>query len=784
MKKDKFVLLFASILLSVCILLSGCKSTSASIDESDSSVAAPSVSENFKNAVQIIINDTSTLGASEKYWVSELVNSSLESNLHDYLGLVIFFDEETETSSAKYGLLTNIRKTSGGYSIAVDYTNLKTGKLTASAESKSYTKPENLYESTGAADEVTLQLANALKIHLSDLSVKQLSVNSSKLSVKEQEAIAKQNEVQFKKKIIECDDEIEEYKESTNSNSLLYIQRLETEKALLAVKQKAETNRLEELKRQKEKAAEDSKLEKKRSKELKNQRDEIAKEAETIAEELRTQTIENQGVLSQINIIEAKKKSVMGIRDNLESEYFKLFTKLLKNCATEENKIRTNDSLAVGFDANLERKVFESNKALYKEFLKECAAVEASVQPDEDLLLTEIAVDEQALTKEKTVSSLGDELKVSFGPYESKSNGWDAYISLYSNGILLYSDNIIVNIEEYTNNTDMYNSFLVQGYPVVYFEMDYNITAASDSAPSKYDINIDEIRVINTSSGKVCQTTTLNKTISHQMIPALDIENIGNRVPRDLPYYDCLIAKKIENQEKRLVEKIEFKESENEMFVELPAAKIQAMNTLVSKDLYTSIMGSDPSKSEGDDLPVDSISKYDAIYFCNKLSLQEGLQPVYSVKGTTDPDKWNYVPHSEMKLSVKKNSKANGYRLPTLREWKKLSKNLNQNESLSEWCWTSSLSGRQDFGGLWPTLEFLTTFFGVGCSLVAIPLFPRIEVILSGTPLIALGFGGDVIIFFYLGRRSCCEGGQDSLDILNFKGDERVGFRVVRNLEL
>lgn len=135
---------------------------------------------------------------------------------------------------------------------------------------------------------------------------------------------------------------------------------------------------------------------------------------------------------------------------------------------------------------------------------------------------------------------MGDELKVSFGTYEGSKNGWNAYLSLYSDGVLLYTDSFIVGyeavsgkkapdmatelndsvIEEYTNNVDMYNSLLTRGDPIIYFELDYTATAEADDKPSEYKFNFNKIRVINTVSGKGCadkcigQSTTENDVAS------------------------------------------------------------------------------------------------------------------------------------------------------------------------------------------------------------------------------------------------------------------------------
>ncbi|MDR1858636.1 MAG: formylglycine-generating enzyme family protein [Treponema sp.] len=98
----------------------------------------------------------------------------------------------------------------------------------------------------------------------------------------------------------------------------------------------------------------------------------------------------------------------------------------------------------------------------------------------------------------------------------------------------------------------------------------------------------------------------------------------------------------------------------------------------VTQGQYQAVMGANPSRfttptNEENPArqPVECVSWYDAIVFCNRLSIREGLTPAYIINGSTNPDNWGTVPQSNNMAwnTVQVIPGSTGYRLPTEAQW-------------------------------------------------------------------------------------------------------------------
>lgn len=101
----------------------------------------------------------------------------------------------------------------------------------------------------------------------------------------------------------------------------------------------------------------------------------------------------------------------------------------------------------------------------------------------------------------------------------------------------------------------------------------------------------------------------------------------------------------------------EFRREKDETRHRVAVSDFQLARHEVTQKQYQELIGHNPSNFSGDDLPVENVTWYEAVAYCNALSRKEGLAPAYGVSGSAEA------------LTVTWNRQADGYRLPTEAEW-------------------------------------------------------------------------------------------------------------------
>lgn len=577
--------------------------------------------------VQIVSLDAAGLLATEAVWLSDSVKGRLRFDLQEYLSMKAVVDFKSESAlknvlaqtdasapdkaaaeyakatNAKFALFEKLKKTAKGYSISADFVDLTTGEKLASMTSKEYVYPEDLFEYAGAADEITLLLADKLELRVSDANKDLLSNGPANFN--------------------------------------------------------------------------------------KGKRD----------------------VLKSVKVIENKKSALVALRKNVEARCQELFEQLQRDRTNEEKLIREKEwgVVELGNDGQptveakerRERRVAKTNQDLTNKFFADCDAVKANSRALDNTLLAEIRADQKALSVLRTASSKTGDLKVEYGSYDGDKNGWNAKIALYENGFENFKFDYILPyealsgkkapnmkselsdavVEEYQRNVEKFSGLLNGNEPVCHLEIDYALSAAGDENPSSYNINYSKVRVINAASGKITYSGALSKTMSAKSDPAYDLRIFAGAEEKEKARFDRkkypvekYMARGLckSDAEKNYAEDQKIAYYVPKIMVRIPGKNIKMMSTEVTQKLYQMVMGENPSENKGASNPVEFVSWYDAIYFCNELSEMFGYEPVYSVNGETDVAKWGYTPHNgeSIKREIIMDEKANGFRLPTDDEWK------------------------------------------------------------------------------------------------------------------
>ncbi|MGP1587007.1 MAG: hypothetical protein ACTTHG_01540 [Treponemataceae bacterium] len=551
--------------------------------------------KNLANASVVIIPVSENLSQNETLWLGNSVKDSLEGYIQSYTDFRIVDSSNEEVVSklqkkfegasyssndaidagnftvAKYVLISTVRKTGSSYNLTLRFTDLTTGQNLATCPASPRYTTDELFNVTGSAvAQAVVLLCEQLNIPLTSSQKYTLMHGQANLSYEEALSLSKKEQNFYNKQIEKLNKEIDSLSLLTDETSSVLELKLRAEKALteekLAANKKEQQRILEEQKKKNEEEINDAKRSAEQKKHLESLSLNLSKKVASI----RDMNFKNASILTQISVIEAKKKALIEIREGLNSEiediensaeeHFQKKKAEIENVPWRMGELDSNNYPIPEAVKERGKKIEKEYKAVQDEKNLNIELRKNAIEKEFDSLLSDIRSDMSKIQKKRTAYSLHNELKVSYGKYDGARKSWTVFVYFYDNNILLYQTQFelkyaaltgekVVDVmsSAYLDRVDFYNSLFQRGEPVLAYELDYYAKAKPDNFPSTYDFLFKEIRISETTKVRVgknklqgseviAKIVPVNGVITRQWNPVYDIreESLNKKRLSDL----------------------------------------------------------------------------------------------------------------------------------------------------------------------------------------------------------------------------------------------------------
>lgn len=545
-----------------------------------------------KTSNLVIISTTQNLSTVENAWVPDSVRDELEANLQKYTALSLVsanekqimnlqrkyennaFDESNALElgklvSASHAVFLVTRKAGNNYTITLELTDLTTGKSLSKSVSSPRTTLDTLVNTTGSAvDELTIELCDKIGIQLTNTQKYILLKGDVTLSLDAQHALYNEEVTSYTKQIEALQREQALYAKSTDLDEIAAKERADAQIALAEQKLKLSLEnqkRVEQelLKRQEEELANLSK-----ASEQQTRIQSLAQEIEQKRNEVMELKIQNASTFEKLQIIEAKKKALVEIRDNLENEIKAVEKRYSDEILAKTAEINNREYRAVDLVNNNPTQQALDNRAQEIEDMKkqknaECAKdikqLETSTADQDKELLASIKADYSALGREQHISSLTSNVTYSVKDYNSDLNAWPVDIEVYIDKNHITTIKSEISYKElsgktvpsrssykewnaYADEIDMYTSLFCLGEPLIALQATYTVKPDEESNPSTYIFTVKSVSIYDIRQINVSETGTISGKVLKTILPQTPTNTKYWKIP---PSYDIRDREKL-----------------------------------------------------------------------------------------------------------------------------------------------------------------------------------------------------------------------------------------------